>query len=232
MADSLKLRPLSFVPWLLCAACATQPQWREAARDPGPGTPPGTFVQGMVGATDLEVVSLETSGASIGIEEANTSTLPLLGAAMTYPLSGQRFQVGVEVGATAGWDKGSGLVRLNGTQIASSDNEIFLLDCFVGAGANFFLSERWRLYGGAGPVLQFGYVDLDYTDENGERTGLHEDGFGVGVYARGGIELLLWDFTWAGIGVRWLDSRFDPGGAFTDFDFEALQYVFTVSHRY
>jgi len=223
--------------WGLSVACAPTQLGLRGPCEPGLAdrsgpAPRGYLVQGFAGATVLGDVSLEPTGNPIGVEDVGTSTLPLLGAAVMYPLSGERFQMGVEMGVTTGWDADRGLVRLNNATQTRSDNRLVLVDGFVGAYANVYLNRSWRLYGGAGPVLQFGSVDVEYTDENSERVDLNEDGFGLGVYARAGVELLLWNGTWAGIGVRRLDSRFDPGGSLSDFDFEAMQYVFTATYRY
>jgi hypothetical protein len=57
-------------------------------------------------------------------------------------------------------------------------------------------------------------------------------GFGVGYYARTGLELLLGHGALAGVAVRWSDSTIDLDGNRGDLDLSGFQIVLTFSQLY
>ena len=54
-------------------------------------------------------------------------------------------------------------------------------------------------------------------------------GFGVGWYARTGIEYLLNPGMMMGIGARWSDSRVDLGSELGDLELDGTQVFLTVT---
>ena len=149
---------------------------------------------------------------------------------MQHPLRGDRVLLGLEGGFTVGWEGDTGVVAVgNGSALLVSDNDVLLLDVFVGPYLETFVGQRLRLYAGAGPVLQFARADLEYVDQDDELVSLGDSGFGAGLYARAGLEVGLQNGSRAGFGVRWIDSRADVGGGIDEVEFEAVQYAITVT---
>lgn len=147
------------------------------------------------------------------------------------PMRGERLKLGFEGGFTLGWQGDTGFVSVgNGTVVVVSDNDLFVMDVFVGAFAELFLGEKIRVYGGAGPLLQFGAVDMEFFDESDNSyVDISESGFGGGIYTRAGIELELSRGTFVGFGVRWLDSSVSLGSKLGNLDFQGVQAALTVT---
>ena len=82
-----------------------------------------------------------------------------------------------------------------------------------------------RMYIAAGPTLQ--WLDYEQTDINGDD--IDGDGFGIGAYVRGGIEVRIWGTSMVGFGVRGTRTDVDLGAGFSDFEVDSTQVLFTMS---
>lgn len=87
------------------------------------------------------------------------------------------------------------------------------------------------MWGGAGPLVQYALVDLEYTDTGGDDDFLGGDGFGTGVYARAGLEVLWSPGTFVGFSLRWVDADVDVGDGLERFDVDGVQLMVTISDR-
>jgi hypothetical protein len=192
------------------------------------------MVQGMVGFSDLSRDPLHGLDGASDLDIDRTATLPLLGAAAQYALLGERLQLGLEFGGTMGWDSHRDSVRVDSGRdavLAVSDDDLFLCDLFVGPSGSLWVGERLRIYGGAGPLLQYAQVDLDYEDLDGNELELDGSGFGNGLYGRCGIEILIWPDSWVGFQVRWMESDIDFGSGVRDLDLDTVQFMLSASAR-
>lgn len=199
-------------------------------RNPYLGVP---IVQGLIGVVEIDDDDLTLDDSLDAEFDSDSRTLPLLGGALQYPVwGGPRFQFGFEGGGTVAWE--SDRVRIatgGGTVIVVADNDLFLADAFVGLLFNVYLGRRFRAWVGAGPLLQWGCVDLEYEDA-GVPIDIEDSGFGTGVYARVGLEYEFKPNSWAGLSIRHVDSELDFGDGFENFEFESTQLVLSVSVRY
>lgn len=190
------------------------------------------LVTGIVGLTKLQDPDFDLQDPGSELEDSEPSTLPMIGGIVQFPFEGQRLQIGLEGGFTLGWEGDTGTILLeNGTVVRVYDNDAFMCDAFGGLYLNAFLSRRARWYLGAGPMIQYASLDLDYDDQTGERDSLGEDGLGLGVYARTGIEFQFRPGSYIGLGARWIDTNVDLGGDFGDFRVEGLQFGLTVTEE-
>jgi len=188
------------------------------------------LVQGLIGLT--RITSIETS-LSDGSDSDEDSTLPMVGGAWQTVLHNGRLQLGFETGLTVGWDSESGTVDLgNGGGSVPSRNHLFGVDGFVGLFGGAWLTNNLRLYVGAGPLLQYAKVSVEYEDAMSLHRDAEDDGFGGGVYARAGIEYSMTPSTLVGLGVRQMSSSVDLGGGIDQVDFEATQMFLSVTQGF
>ena len=183
-------------------------------------------MQGFLGASFFEHVEVEDSGpGSVDGDRGDLDQLPLIGGGAQWLLGGERVNYGLEGLLSFSWrgDAEAFVIGGGGAAVAV-DVDLLLLEFYGGPFASMFLGEKLRLYGAAGPLFQF----ADYSQTG---SGLADDGsgFGVGWYARSGIEFVLPSRTMIGFGLRWSDSTVDLGGNIGDLEIEGMQAMLTVS---
>jgi hypothetical protein len=180
----------------------------------------GPFLQGVVGAGIFTSDSLtfrlppEESG-----EEKDLSTMPFIGFIGQHLFAGDRTQLGVEGGILFGWRSRSSSVLVGPNQVAVKiDSSFWLLDLSAGVCLNQRLGPRWRLYLAAGPTMVFGEYDADEDVRTAEGAddpaaaavrGGSESEFGVGGYARVGLEYEFAPQSLVGFSVRGLASNME-----------------------
>jgi len=216
---------------LLATACSATSagysgqQWENKSR---PSSTPR--VTGIIGITEVTALGVNLNN-NIGntVEDADTS-MPLIGAQVQVPLRPGRLEFGYEGGFSLGWDSEHEAYYIDtGVVLVATDNKVRLFDVSGGLYLSTMLGRRWRLYGGAGPVFQFGKLDLDYDQPINGRTSDSGSGVGLGYYARTGLEVKTSPGTSVGLVVRWVDSSVDLGGTLGDLDIEALQVGIAVT---
>lgn len=212
-----------------CAGLPTQTGSQYAYEDGSSG--PRHLVQGVFGVMELNDADQQDSDSGIEVD-SSSATLPVLGGVFQQALRGESLQVGVEGGFTFGFRGDRTTVILPNSVAIVADNDVLLSDLFGGLYLNKYLGKNLRLYGGAGPLLQYGRVDVDYIDQFDEPQGVKGSGWGFGLYARVGLEVNLGPGTYVGLGVRWVDSHVNMSGSLGDLDYEAVQYMLTVSKSY
>jgi len=186
-------------------------------------------IQGFVGIIDVNPEPTQLNSALGSIVEEDEPTTAVFGATAFNPLvRGNYLEFGGEIGGSYASALEGGLID-NGSAIVPSDNEVTLGDFFIGLYLNAFLAQRVRVYVSGGPSLQYGRVDYEFRDSTGRRVGVGDSGYGGGIYARAGIEFEVRPGHYAGFGARWIDSTVNLGGGLADYDFEAFQFLFTVT---
>jgi hypothetical protein len=189
-------------------------------------------VQGIFGVSDFHVSDIGLDPSRGEIVDDNGMTLPMLGGVFQHPLSGGRSHLGIEAGFTFGWQGDVvGFTTGGGGAVVAVDNEVFLTDIFVGPYIDTPLGQTGRAYIGAGPLLQWANVDLDWNTALGHEHA-SDDGFGYGYYARTGLEFMARPGLWLGFGVRWVDAHVDLSGELKDLDLEGLQYYLSVTENF
>ncbi len=199
------------------------PRRASAARD---------HVQGIVGITQF---SPGTAIAAPGTNVVNdgAQTFPMLGGSFQHSMTDGEVRLGLEGGLSGGWQSTRTVLALgNGAIVTQRDNDVLLLDGFVGAYATIPLEGGWRIYGGAGPVLQYASIKTRSVDQPAGSERDSVDGVGGGWYARAGVELELGGPLLLGFGVRWVDSYAYLGPDFNDLIIEGVQFGLTVSQSY
>jgi len=181
------------------------------------------LMQGFIGVTEYSKV--ESDGTSgIDGDKGDLDSFPLIGGGAQWKLGGDRVDLGIEgFFGLSGEADAAAFVVGGGGAVVAVDVDLLLVDIYGGPFASVFLGERWRLYGSAGPLLEF----ADY-EQSGSGGG-SESAFGYGLYARSGLEFYIPHFGYLGFGARWSNSEVDLGGDFGDLEIDGLQLMVTVS---
>jgi len=185
----------------------------------GPGFALGAGnIQGLIGAAKFESDSLTfivpAEGGGAGTEEKDLHTMPYLGVTGQYSLAGKDSQVGAEAGAFFGWrSRHTNVIVGSGGTAVSIDSNLWLMDLSAGIYVSHMTRSGWRFYLGAGPAMVFGEYkeDGDETeeDDSGTDTSDSDSEFGVGAYARAGIEYQYLPGAMVGFSVRGLVTNLE-----------------------
>jgi hypothetical protein len=196
----------------------------------------GSTIQVMMGASSFDEDDMsfdQVSSVDPALEaESDLSTMIFLGVARQMPLKGERFQAGLESGFDLGWGHDKDSSR-EGPLYVSITNDLFTADIYAGGYLSAKLGGRARAYVGAGPILMYGWMhqktkDRDESDPGFNREKDHrKHGFGAGVYARTGVDILIQDQMMVGFGVRALSASLDFGSDIDDADLNGPQFYVT-----
>lgn len=204
--------------------------WAALAQDRRPRWEIGqTLLQGFVGVSYPDGVTLEDGGDPVEIDDSELDNLPVIGGGGQLKLAGENFDFGLELMMSFAFRSDLEAFAVGGGgAVVVLDVDVFVLDFFGGPFVSKLLGDRVRIYAGAGPIVHF----LEYSQE--DDAGAMEDdssGFGAGVYGRGGIEFLLPSGTLVGFGLRYSEAEVDLGADLGDFELRGVQALITVTRR-
>ncbi len=179
-------------------------------------------VQALLGAVKFNSLKY-TPADSLDPVEIDVSLLPQLGGAWSTLPVGERLQFGLECSFLLGFrfDQvnyaaagGSGLyINLSAS--------MWMFDLAGGGYASLFLGEgqNVRIYAGGGPLMTYAdyRTDSDYSDASPSESS-QESAFGLGLYARTGVEFRVREKGMLGLGARgtWSTIDFSEIGGSTD----------------
>lgn len=170
-------------------------------------------VQALLGAVKYKDLKFDNvdGGDSTTLD---ISMIPQLGGAWTTLPKGEKFQYGLECSFLLGFrfDKINYAYLGGGGAYVSISTSMWMFDLAGGGYANYWLTDGIRIYGGAGPMMMYAdyQADRDY-DETApdEDVSDHESAFGIGLYARSGLEFRVHEHGYLGMGARWNWSNVD-----------------------
>ena len=189
-------------------------------------TPGQTFAQGMLGVSYLTESNFDQSSVNAPlIQSDDIQQAPMIGGAFQHAIWGEHIDAGLEVGGTLGFQSGGAFVVVGGGGLlVAVDVDMLLFDLFAGPFVSVPLGNKTRIYGGAGPMMQF--ADWDQTGNNVDQSG---SGLGTGLYARTGLEFEFSPAMLVGVGVRWSDSEVSLGGGLGNLDIGGIQAMLTFT---
>lgn len=195
----------------------------EHAHFPLSWSPGQTLLQGIIGVNYFSEFTLDSSATTVQLDD---EILPSLGGGAQWKLAGRRFDLGLEgflsFGARSNLEA---FASGGGSAVVAFDVNLLLVELYGGPFVSRFLGDSVRVYGAAGPLLQWiGYDQTDGPDEHGA------DGSGGGVYARAGIEFLLPSRKLVGFGARWSRSSLDFDQDLGELEFESLELFLSYSY--
>jgi len=193
----------------------SQPVWRTGH----------TLMQGFFGVSYFEHVEVEDSDATVDGDRGDLDQLPLIGGGGQWKAGGERLDYGLEGLMSFSWRGDAEAFVIGGSGAAVAvDVDLLLFELFGGPFVSTFVGDKLRVYGAVGPLMQF----ADYS-QSGAGLADEGSGFGVGWYARTGVEFMLPSRTLIGVGARWSDTEVDLDGHLGDLEIDGLQVVLTVS---
>lgn len=187
------------------------------------------LMQGFFGATFFEHVSVDgDNGNEVDGDDGDLDQMPLIGGGAQWKLGGDRIDMGAELmfALSGRADAAAFVVGGSGAAVAI-DVDMLLVEIYGGPFISKMLGDKIRVYGAAGPVMQFANYHQSgngFIDDG--------DGFGTGWYARTGLEFELASRTLLGFGVRWSDTSVDLGGDLGDLEVDGMQAFVSVSRWY
>lgn len=186
--------------------------------------PRQAMMHGFFGVSEFQDITVD-DGA--GHFDDDLEELPVIGGGAQWKLGGERVDLGLEGMLSFSWSSDAAAFVVGGGGAAVAvDVDLLIFELYGGPFASLLLGEKVRLYGAAGPLMQWSTYDQNDPDEVFDDDG---SGFGYGYYARGGLEFALDSRTFLGFGVRWSDSSVDLGSGLGDLEIDGLQAVITVS---
>ncbi|VGO17869.1 hypothetical protein PDESU_06471 [Pontiella desulfatans] len=179
-------------------------------------------VQALLGAVKYDDLKFEVEGSED--IKVDVSTLPQLGGAWTTLPRGERFQYGLECTFLLGFkfDQINHLYLGGSGAYISLSTSMWMFDFSGGAYASLFLDKgsKIRIYAGGGPLMAYADYrsEQDYEDAGTPTVSSSESAFGLGLYARTGVEIRLHHKGMLGVGVRgnWSNMDFTEIGGSTD----------------
>jgi hypothetical protein len=146
--------------------------------------------------------------------------MPWVGFIGQHLFAGGSTRVGVEGGVQFGWrSRDTSIVAGSNQAVIKIDSSLWLLDLSAGVCLDQRLGQRWRLYLAAGPAMVFGEYEEDEDVRSGEDTadptatdafeGESESEFGIGGYARAGLEYEFAPQSLIGLSVRGLATNME-----------------------
>jgi hypothetical protein len=189
-----------------------------------------TVMQGFLGVTFFDEYEVDGSNNFVEIDGGgeDASEMPLIGGGGQMKLGGENIDMGLELLVSFGWRSNATAIAVGGGGAAIAvDVDTLLFDLYGGPFVSKFLGEKVRIYGSAGPLME--WADYDQEFAGGHESG---SGFGFGWYARTGIEFQLASRTMIGVGARWSDSTIDLDGGLGDLDVQGFQGYITVTQGF
>ncbi len=196
-------------------------KWREGQ----------ALLQGYLAVNSIQDLS-RTGGNSSDIEagSGSVSQYPVIGGGGQFKLGGKRLDLGLEAMMSLGGRANGGAFVIGGGGAAVAVSlDLLIVDFYGGPFVSVPLGERVRLYGAAGPVVQFANYHQSAAAGVDAGTG---SGFGFGGYARTGVELEMGPGSFIGVGARWYDTSVNLSSNFGDLDVEGIEAMLTFSTRH
>jgi len=190
----------------------------------------GYRAQGFIGAFDVNQLDVQVEPSLGSQTSAERSSFPTLGGAWMVPFdeTDSGIEWGLEAGFTWGakWDSAD--LVIDGSLIA--DNDYTLVDFFGGPYLSLPIGKAMRASISAGPLIEWGRVDL--TFDPGGPEPIDEEGLGYGVYSRAGLDFNFGRGVWAGLGVRFVDSKIVFDDAVEQLDISGAQIYAALTFTY
>lgn len=209
------------------------PCWAQAAD--------GFLLQGVVGAGrfDADSLTFRFPSAESG-EERDLSSMPFIGFVGQHLFAGESTRLGFEGGVLFGWRSRHTTIVAGSNQAAIRiESSLWLLDLSAGICLDQRPGPRWRLYLAAGPAMVFGEHDAEeeFMDEPASPADVpagdeSESAFGIGGYARAGLEYEFAPQSLVGFSVRGLATNMEFDRTVESAQVNGLQAFVTFTRNF
>jgi len=196
--------------------------------------------QGLIGAAVYEDVTFRQASKidSSVVAENEISSMPIIGIGGQLPMVevGKKTVLGFDGGIAFSWRSSvSSISSANGNVKMTLDNDLYMVDVFWGGLISRYVTQKARIYGGAGPIFLFGNYWGKSKDENTVTDDVSlasekSSAFGIGWYSRAGIEVRMANGAFMGLGVLWQDATIDFGTSSAGkIDFDGIMPMVTCT---
>jgi hypothetical protein len=182
------------------------------------------------------IVSLmELDEDAPGLEE-DSYDITFYGAAAQKPFNKELLEYGLEAGVNLCMENDNNVLHASagssgGSVRVAIDNELFLLDYFMGGYVAVNPAKRLRLYAGAGPLLIYGSWEHEPDENDDDLNDETESQLSAGVYGRAGIEVGISQKISVGAGIRAMTTGLEFNDSAGDVKVEGSQVFFNLSFR-
>lgn len=190
------------------------------------------IVQALLGAVQYENLKFDVEGTS---KQIDLSLIPQIGAGWgTVPKGNRRFQYGLECSFLLGFmsDDIDFYTGAGNSLHVRISTDMWMFDLAGGPYANVYIDKkhRFRLYIAAGPLLTYADYSTDCDEACAPEYDDDDSAFGIGVYARTGLEFRIFGAGMLGVGVRgsWANVDFSDVGGNSDLTGLAAFVSFTA----
>lgn len=196
-----------------------RPEWRKNQ----------TLMQGFIGVSFYDEISREGGSLpDVDGDSGDLDQLPLIGGGAQVKLGGEKFDFGFEgFFSLEGRANAAAFVAGGGGAAVAVDVDLLIVDIYGGPFVSKFLGDKVRVYGSVGPLIQFANYDQEIAGANDSGSG-----FGVGWYARTGVEFVMASRTMIGLGALWSDSSIDLSGELGDLEIQGTQVFLTLTRGF
>lgn len=189
-------------------------------------------IQALLGGVKYDDLVFQSTD-STDTSTIDISTIPQLGGAWATRPKGDKFQFGLETTFLLGFrldEVNYAYLGGNGAQVNISTS-LWMIDFSGGGYVNVPLGSKLRLYGAAGPLLMIADYrsDREYTDSTPNNS-QSDTVFGLGLYARTGLELQVHRHGHLGAGLRmnWSNADFSEVGGESELSGVAAFITYTA----
>ncbi len=205
---------------------------------------PPTYVQVFIGAAQFNEDRMTFEKAAEDDPDTITtndlSTMPYLGFGGQFAFGESESHVGLDATLLFGWrSHNSSVTAGNGQAYVKLDTELWMLDLAMGLYAQTVLGDRWRVYAAAGPLMLFaGYSedaeeeDLETAPTDTDKESNTDSEFGIGGYARVGLEYRLQTGAFMGVCVRGVKTNLEFNNTIDDGGLDGVQGFLTYSQPF
>lgn len=153
--------------------------------------------------------------------KADLSAIPQVGGAWATLPRGKRLQYGLETSFLLGMRfKSLDYLQIGSGLNAQVSISLWTFDLAGGGYASLFLDKnrKVRIYGAAGPMMMFAAYDEDKDLSDSTSSSRSDSAFGMGLYARAGVEFRIFEYGMLGFGARsiYADVDLSDVGGTTD----------------
>ena len=222
--------------------------WADEGQGTGGLQSEPALIQVFVGVLTLDDATGEWAEISDSNVDVDFSSLPSGGIEAEFPFYQGFVHWGLYPGGNIAWKSDdtnfSGRVdgETGGTVRVDIDNSLFIGELHLGGYVRGRLTDRITTYAAAGPMVIYGYHEVeDESLEDADGT-VVEDGvdlsetdssdINLGFYGRAGVDFEIRDKQHLGFGIRYMSAELDFNKTVGELDVEGPQYVFTYSARF
>ena len=150
-------------------------------------------------------------------------------------LHGDVISLGGEAGILFGFINNTITFYSHNKFIINVKNKFFVTDLMMGLNIDIHPTDKFRIFGGAGPLVLYGNIKMDSDDKESDTYIIETNSssaFSFGFYGRVGTDVLLNKTLRLGIQARYVNAELDFGNQHGTVDMEGMQYMLTFTEEF